>query len=168
MSSAEGYAVELQRIEEDIAKIGAPPISAAIDPDRVTRYLYLLYKRASVTGDLAGLSALDHDIDRAIPLLAHPGDLYLLKAHTALKLHKLAQVHAALLAVTAIYESTEGRLLRADLDFQRGRYQLAEEGYKAALQAERSWAAWLVWPIYTARWATNPPPTVFTRRGKIS
>ena len=139
MSSAEGYAAELQHIEEDIAKIATPAISAVIDPDRVTRHLYLLYKRASVSGDLAGLSALERDIDRAIPLLAHPGDLYLLKAHTALKLHKLVQVHAALLAVTAIYDSSEGRLLRADLDFQRGRYQLAEKGYKWALQTERSW-----------------------------
>jgi tetratricopeptide (TPR) repeat protein len=101
--------------------------------------LYLLYKRASITGDLAALSALERDIERAIPLLAHPGDLYLLKAHTALKLHKLAQVQAALVALTAIYESSEGRLIRADLDFQHGRYQLAEESYSGVQQAERSW-----------------------------
>jgi tetratricopeptide (TPR) repeat protein len=141
MSSAEGYAAELQRIEEDIAKIGAPAISAEINPDRVTRCLYLLYKRASITGDLAGLSALERDIGRAIPLLAHPGDLYLLKAHTALKLHKLADAHSALLAVTAVHQSNEGQLLRADLDFQHGRYRLAQKGYKEVLQAERSWGA---------------------------
>src|SRR5207248_10776918 len=34
----------------------------------------------------------------------------------------------------------EGRLLRADLDFQYGRYREAETGYIAAIEAERSWS----------------------------
>lgn len=141
MPAAEGYAAELQRIEEEIAKTRVSAGSDAIDPERVARHLYRLYQRASIAGDLAGLSALEPDIDRAIPLLAHPGDLYLLKAHTALKLHKLVQAHTALLAVAAVYQSNEGQLLRADLDFQHGRYRLAKKGYKRVLQAERSWGA---------------------------
>ena len=65
----------------------------------------------------------------------------MLKAHTAFKLHKLADVRAALLAVPSVYDSDEGRLIRADLAFQHGRYQTAETGYLEVLQTERSWGA---------------------------
>ena len=136
MPSAEGYAAELLRIEEDIVAL-----SGASDPERVTRHVYRLYQRASIAGDLAGLRAVEAAIDRAIPLLANPGDLYLLKAHTALKLHRLADAHSALLAVPSVYDSDEARLIRADLDFQRGRYQMAEKGYLQVLQTARSWDA---------------------------
>ncbi len=65
----------------------------------------------------------------------------MLKAHAAFKLHKLAGVDAALLAVPSVYDSDEGRLIRADLDFQHGRYQAAESGYVEVLRHERSWGA---------------------------
>ncbi len=38
-------------------------------------------------------------------------------------------------------ESAEGRLLRADLDFQHGRYRRARDLYQSVVEAERSWAA---------------------------
>jgi tetratricopeptide (TPR) repeat protein len=44
-----------------------------------------------------------------------------------------------LLAVPSVYDSDEGRLIRADLDFQHGRYQAAESGYVEVLRHERSW-----------------------------
>jgi tetratricopeptide (TPR) repeat protein len=141
MLFAEGYAPELRRIEEDIAGLRVQVRSPAVDPETVTRYLYRLYQRASVAGDLPGLSALEPKIDQAIPLLASPGDLFLLRAHIALKLHKLAQGHAALAAIASVYESAEGRMMRADLDLQHGRYQLAKKGYLEVLQIERSWGA---------------------------
>ena len=63
----------------------------------------------------------------------------MLKAHAAFKLHKLADVHSALLAVPSVYDSDEGRLIRSDLEFQHGRYQAAEDGYVEVLERERSW-----------------------------
>jgi len=141
MVSAAGYAAEMQRIEDEIAKTDGALCSAPTDPERITRHIYRLYQKASISGDLAGLTAVEHSIDEAARFLANPGDLYLLKAHAAFKLHKLAGVDAALLAVPSVYDSDEGRLIRADLDFQHGRYQAAESGYAEVLRHERSWGA---------------------------
>ena len=137
-----GYATEIRLIEQDIAKAGG--IEAQNEPagtERVTRYVYRLYQRASLAGDPTGLGAVARAIDRAIPFLVHPGDLYLLKANVAFKLHQFANVQSALRAVPSVYHSNEGRLIRADLDFQFGRYQTAKNGYCAVLKTERSWGA---------------------------
>jgi tetratricopeptide (TPR) repeat protein len=136
-----GYRTELQRIERDIAELSIADLFAVpMNPERLTRYVYLLYQRASISGDLSKLSVVARAIERAVPLLTHPGDLYLLKANVAFKLHRLADVEAALLAIPTAGHCMEARLLRADLDFQYGRYREAETGYIAAIQAERSWS----------------------------
>jgi tetratricopeptide (TPR) repeat protein len=136
-----GYRTELQRIERDIAELSIADLFAVpMKPERLTRYVYLLYQRASISGDLSKLSVVARAIERAVPLLMHPGDLYLLKANVAFKLHRLADVEAALLAIPTAGHCMEARLLRADLDFQYGRYREAETGYIAAIEAERSWS----------------------------
>ena len=140
MTTAAGYAAEMRRIDDDITKTQAA-CSGPTDPDRITRYVYRLYQKASISGNLAGLAAVEIAIDDALQLLSNPDDLYLLKAHAAFKLHKLADVHAALLAVPSVYDSEEGRLIRADLDLQHGHYQAAESGYVDVLHRERSWGA---------------------------
>ena len=134
--SAAGYAAEMRRINDSIATL-----CGVSDPDRVTQRLYSLYQKASIAADLAGLSAVIGAIDDSIMGLANPGDLYLLKAHAAFKLHKLADVQSALRAVPSVYDTDEGRLIRADLDFQHGHYRAAENGYLGVLQRERSWGA---------------------------
>jgi tetratricopeptide (TPR) repeat protein len=134
--AASGYAADMQHIDDDIAAL-----SATSDPEQITRRVYRLYQKASISGDLAALTAVIRTIDDATKLLSNPGDLYLLKAHAAFKLHKLADVDAALRTVPSVYDSDEGRLIRADLDFQHGRYQMAENGYIDVLQRERSWGA---------------------------
>jgi tetratricopeptide (TPR) repeat protein len=141
MAAALGYAAELRHIDEDIAKTDGAWCANPTDPERITRHIYRLYQKASISGDLAGLTAVERTIDDAITCLANPGDLYLLKAHAAFKLHKLADVDAALRAVRSVFDSDEGRLIRADLDFQHGRYQAAESGYLEVLRHERSWGA---------------------------
>ena len=141
MAAAVGYTAEMQRIDQDISETNEDACSGPIDPDRITRHLCRLYQRASIAGDLPRLTAVEQAIDDALPLLSNPGDLYLLKAHAAFKLHKLADVHAALVAVPSVYDSEEGRLIRADLDLQHGHYQAAESGYLDVLHRERSWGA---------------------------
>lgn len=126
----------MRRIDEEIAAL-----SGAEDPERVTRRLYCLYQKASIAGDFAGLTAVMRTIGDAISSLSNPGDLYLLKAHAAFKLHKLVDVDSALRTVPSVYDSDEGRLIRADLDFQQGHYQAAEGGYNDVLRRERSWGA---------------------------
>src|SRR5262249_8947066 len=142
MTSASGYAVELRRVEQLIAELeGMGAFAEPIDVQRLTQYVYCLYQRAALTGDPAQLGAVERAIERAIPLLANPGDLYLLRANTVFKLHRLADAEAALAAIASVPECNEGRLLHADLDFQRGRYREAKAGYCGALRAERTWGA---------------------------
>ena len=135
-----GYRTELQGIERDIAELSIADLFAVpINPERLTRYVYLLYQRASIAGHLAQLGAVERALERAVRLLTHRGDLYLLKANVAFKLHKLGDVEAALLAIPIAGRCIEACLLRADLDFQYGRYREAEIGYTDAIEAERSW-----------------------------
>jgi tetratricopeptide (TPR) repeat protein len=134
--SPAGYAAEMRRIEDDI-----PTLAGSSDPEVRTQRLYRLYQKASIAGDFAGLAEIIAAIDDSITALANPGDLYLLKANAAFKLHKLADVDSALRAVPSVYDSDEGRLIRADLDFQHGHYQAAEDGYLDVLERERSWGA---------------------------
>jgi tetratricopeptide (TPR) repeat protein len=141
MTAAAGYAAEMRRIDEDIAKTDADLYSASTEPERITRHVYRLYQKASIASDLAALTAVEHAIDDAIRLLSNPSDLYLLKAHAAFKLHKLAEVDSALCAIRSVYHSDEGRLIRADLDFQHGRYSVAESCYVDVLGHQRSWGA---------------------------
>jgi tetratricopeptide (TPR) repeat protein len=140
--SMRGYWTELHRIERDIADLRtADPFAAPINVERLTRYFYRLYRRASLVGDLAQLSAVERTIERAVPLLMNPGDLYLLKANVAFKLHKLGDVVTALIAIPPAGRCIEACLLRADLEFQRGLYREVEAGYIGAIEAERSWSA---------------------------
>lgn len=134
--AAMGYAADVRRIDEDIAAL-----SGSSDPEGITRHIYRLYQKASISGDLALLSAVIRAIDDAIKLISNAGDLYLLKAHATFKLHKLADVEDALRTVSSVYDSDEGRLIRADLDFQQGHYRAAETGYLNVLRRERSWGA---------------------------
>ncbi len=142
MSPSAGYEAELRQIDQEIAEIGG---AAALDPPtdagRVTQYIYRLYQRASIAGDLIGLGNVERAIERALPLLTHPGDLLLLKANIAFKLHRLDDVERMLAAFPTVCDGVEGRLIRADLDFQRGRYQQADQGYRQALEIEPTWGA---------------------------
>jgi tetratricopeptide (TPR) repeat protein len=137
-----GYQAEIRQIEQDIAAVGgATALDPPTDTERVTQYVYRLYQRASIASDLTALGAVEGAIDRAIPLLTHPDDLYLLRANVAFKLHRLADVRAILLVAPSIRDSEEGRLISADLDFQNGQYQKARRGYCDALEISRSWGA---------------------------
>jgi tetratricopeptide (TPR) repeat protein len=142
MTPPRGCRAELQKIDEAITDLGG---AAALDPPsdagRVIQYVYCLYQKASIAGDLAAFDQVERAIERAVPLLSRPGDLFLLKANVAFKLHRLADAEAALTADRYVRSSIEGRLLRADLDFQRGRYRRARHAYCEILEVERTSAA---------------------------
>jgi len=107
VSSVAGYEEELQRIDRDIADLSATdPFAAPINAERLTRYIYRRYQRASLAGDLAQLRAVERAIERAVPLVINPGDFWLLKANVAFKLHRLADVEAALLAIPTFSHCT--------------------------------------------------------------
>jgi tetratricopeptide (TPR) repeat protein len=78
-------------------------------------------------------------IEEALGRARHKADLYFLKASLAFKLHRLADVRRALEAEPALRDSPQGRTLRADLDFQEGRYERAREGYEGVVRDCRTW-----------------------------
>jgi tetratricopeptide (TPR) repeat protein len=133
------YRTELERIERTIAELQGSALVPPTDTDKATTYVSSLYQRAVLTGNLVALEATEDAIDEAIRQVRFPGDLYFLKAQLAFKLHRLDDVRRSLEAVPSLLTSAEGRTLRADLDFQTGRYQQAKAGYESVLADNRTW-----------------------------
>ncbi len=141
MTQPTDYETELARIERELAELSPDALRPPVDVERDTRYVYRLYQRASLGGDFEDLEAADAAIDLLIGRARHTGDLYFLKANVDFKFHRLADVRRDLEAGEGLAESPEGRALRADLDFQEGRYAEAEEAYERLIKEDRTWDA---------------------------
>jgi tetratricopeptide (TPR) repeat protein len=133
------FDTELERIDQGIAELENTAIQLPIDRVKITKLAYLQYQRASLTGNLDELSVADSTLDHAIDHLGRDGDLYFLKANIHFKVHRLADVERDLEASTDLLQSTVGRALKADLDFQQGRYDAARSGYEELIEEERTW-----------------------------
>ena len=132
---------ELERIEHGIAELDREALRPPIDRIKITKLAYLQYQHASLTGNLDELSVADNTLDHAIQHLGRDGDLYFLKANIHFKVHRLDDVEQDLNASTDLLESPQGHALKADLDFQQGRYEAAKSGYEALIEEERTWDA---------------------------
>src|SRR5215217_2593636 len=135
------FDIELDRIEQGIAELQDNALQPPIDRVKITKLAYLQYQHASLTGNLDELSTADRTLDHAIQHLGQDGDLYFLKANIHFKVHRLDDVEQDLNASTDLLESPQGRALKADLDFQQGRYEAARSGYEALIEEERTWDA---------------------------
>jgi tetratricopeptide (TPR) repeat protein len=133
------FDTELERIDQGIAELENDALQLPIDRVKITKLAYLQYQRASLTGNLDELSVADGTLDHAIEHLGRDGDLYFLKANIHFKVHRLADVEKDLKASTDLLQSPVGRALKADLDFQQGRYEAARSGYEALIEEERTW-----------------------------
>jgi tetratricopeptide (TPR) repeat protein len=132
---------ELERIRQGLAELNDSALNLPVDSARVSRLAYLQFQRASLTGNFEALSDADATLDYAIQHLGRSGDLYFLKANIHFKLHRLNDVEQDLQLGRDLLLSTSGRALKADLDFQQGRYQVAQEEYEALIEEERTWDA---------------------------
>ena len=135
------FEIELERIDEGIAELEDSARKLPIDRVKITKLAYLQYQRASLSGNLAELSLADNSLDYAIQHLGPDGDLYFLKANIHFKLHRLDDVEQDLAASPDLRQSPPGRGLKADLDFQQGRYDVARHEYESLIEEERSWDA---------------------------
>jgi len=133
------FDIELERIDQGIAELQNNALQPPIDRVKITKLAYLQYQRASLTGNLDELSVADSTLDQAIEHLGRDGDLYFLKANIHFKVHRLADVEKDLKASTDLLQSPVGRALKADLDFQQGRYEAARSGYEELIDEERTW-----------------------------
>jgi tetratricopeptide (TPR) repeat protein len=133
------FAVELERIDKGIAELEGSALNLPLHSGKVSRLAYLQYQRASLTGSLEELAVADVTLDYAIQHLGATGDLYFLKANIHFKLHRLGDVKEDLEKGRDLLLSLPGRALKADLDFQQGRYQTASNEYEALIKEERTW-----------------------------
>ena len=133
------YEAELERIDEAIVRIAAEPIVASVDSERETKFVYLLYQRASLTGNLEELANVEVALSEAIQKCGPAGDLYFLKANLNFKFHRLAEVRRDLETGRDLRNSLLGGALLADLDFQEGRYDAARQGYERAILDNPTW-----------------------------
>jgi tetratricopeptide (TPR) repeat protein len=135
------YENELERIKKGLAELNGSALNLPVDSAKVSRLAYLQYQRASLTGNLEALADADATLDYAIRHLGPSGDLYFLKANIHFKLHRLNDVEQDLLLGSDLLLSAPGRALKADLDFQKGRYAAAQHEYEALVDEEPSWDA---------------------------
>ena len=133
------FDIELERIDQGIAELADNALELPIDRVKITKLAYLQYQHASLTGNLDGLYVAEKTLDHAMQHLGQDGDLYFLKANIHFKVHRLADVERDLNASTNLLESPQGRALKADLDFQQGRYEAAKNGYQALIDEEQTW-----------------------------
>jgi tetratricopeptide (TPR) repeat protein len=139
MSYKTDFDIELERMERGIAELEDDALQLPIDRVKITKLAYLQYQHASLTGNLDGLYVAEKTLDHAIQHLGQDGDLYFLKANIHFKVHRLHDVENDLNASTDLRESPQGRTLKADLDFQQGRYDAARVAYQALIDEERTW-----------------------------
>jgi tetratricopeptide (TPR) repeat protein len=136
---ATDFDVELQKIDQAVAELEPDALASPINSENATKYVYLLYQRASLAGDLAAFGKVEAALKRAIDEIGPAQDLYLLKANLDFKFHRLADVKMDLATGRELNETTQGKVLRADLDFQEGRYDDARRGYEETIQDDLSW-----------------------------
>jgi tetratricopeptide (TPR) repeat protein len=133
------YDAELDRVEKDITDLGPTALVVPVLSELATKYLYRLYQRVSLNGQLEDLGPLEKNIDRAIRELGPAEDLCLLKANLNFKLHRLPETRQALQMAPALSGRAEGRSLLADIDFQSGRYAAAQQAIEALIEEDRTW-----------------------------
>jgi tetratricopeptide (TPR) repeat protein len=139
------YQADLKRIEDDIHAILRAHANATADltPDSASpsRLYFRHFQLASLTGDLTLLPALDAALDTAIPSSPQPADLWLIKAHIALRRHRFTAAEAALHADPSFTHSPNALLLYSDIDLQLGHYSAARTLIESVIARDATWDA---------------------------
>jgi tetratricopeptide (TPR) repeat protein len=131
------FASELSRIEEAIGALEAE--TSPLNIEQTTRFLYGLYRRASLTNREVDFKQTERAIDDALRRIGPCPDICFLKASLDLKLHRLGKAKAALRLAPGLASSPSGKVLQADIDFQEGRYHAARVRLENAVEENRSW-----------------------------
>src|SRR2546423_13358875 len=121
MDQLTDFEVELDRIDKAIAELGSNTLSPPVDSERATKFVYLVYQRASLSGSLRELEDAEAALDTAIKHLGPAGDLYFLKANIDFKFHRLGDVRIDLETGPDLRESPQGPEVRCGLAFLNGR-----------------------------------------------
>ena len=133
------YDIELAQIHKDIAELKGRAFTHPIKVEKVTKFIDLLYRQASLTGDPADFTVAKTAIDNASRQIGAWEELYLLKANLNFKFHRLSDTRDDLTMVKDLADSSQVKTLNADLALQEGRYEDAREGYEDVIRKNRTW-----------------------------
>jgi hypothetical protein len=114
MTKRTDFEIEVERIDQAIAELKTSAFASPIDSERATKYVYLVYQRASLTGDLSAFEVAEEALKRAIAEIGPASDLYFLKANLDFKFHRLADVKEDLALGRDLRGTVQGRALQAD------------------------------------------------------
>lgn len=129
---ARSYVEELGWLDRALAQ-SRKLMGESDDPLLALEPVSLLMERARLTGDYDDYAAASAALTQA---KARAGELLypcIPAAHLHYSLHRLAQASEELQHCPGPTDATEIGLLRADIDFQSGRYREAEDAYRAAV-----------------------------------
>ena len=139
MEKRTDFEIERDRIQGEIAALEGNALSAPVDRQKAVKFVYLLFQRASLGGNLAEFDAVDAAILCAIEHLGPLPELYFLRANLDLKLHRVARARRDLEMSPGLQDSVQGKALMVDLDFQEGRYEGALKACERVVQQNRTW-----------------------------
>jgi hypothetical protein len=131
------YEVELERIDEAIAGFAGGAFPASADSERATKFVYLLYQHASLTGNLAELAGVETALDDAIRDWSCRGPLFS-QGQSRFQISSAGRGEAGFETGRDLRDSLQGKpCWRPRL--QEGRYEAARKGYEAAIQDNLTW-----------------------------
>jgi tetratricopeptide (TPR) repeat protein len=133
------YETELGRINKEISELEENMSAGPIDKGTTTRLLYYMFHRASLTGNFSEFEVTETAINNAIHQIGPWADLCFLKASLDFKFHRLPNTKQDLEMVRYLADSPQGKVMKADIDLQEGRYQDAKTGYERAIEDSRTW-----------------------------
>ena len=139
MNQPSDFDRDLERIDQEIEELKRDGPQIWLASEKATRFVYRLYQRASLAGDFAELEVAETALKAALELFGSAPDLYFVKASLDFKFHRLGAVRNDLEIAPPLRNSSQGRALMADLDFQEGRYDEARKGYECLIEEDRTW-----------------------------
>src|ERR1051326_7309674 len=109
MNGLTDFQNEMRAFELDLEHLRPPALAHPMSADHVTKYVYRLYQRAALDGNLELFQEVEAELDGAIARLGPAPDLCLLKANLDFKLHRIAETRRHLKMSSGLAETSQGR-----------------------------------------------------------
>lgn len=133
------YSEDLTKTRGDIDALQALALKNPRDPEKRVRLAYRQYHCASLTSDERDYDAVQASIVALIKDFGPKEDVCLLKANLDGRFHRLAAVKEDLQLCPTLAGRAEGRAIRADVDFQEGRYTQARAALEDLIAESPAW-----------------------------